>query len=231
MNIGKLLNSDLAQRLLTIAQLVPQTSAAATLIEETLQLTKGGVTPAHGVEPSVGGGTVDAQTQALTAAMAVVQSLVAPKTVVPAQVGPGYLSQHFSEAEMIVSQTAARDHLDNTPSADVLSNLTATCEQMEVIRHLLGDRPILVSSAYRSAAVNAAVGGSSTSGHVEGYACDFTCPGFGTPLAIAEFLVGKVKFDQLIHEYDSWVHVSFDPQMREQTLTITSAGGTQQGLN
>lgn len=141
------------------------------------------------------------------------------------------LSPHFSLESMVASQIAARLGINNTPSNFVLGNLTDTCNRMEGVRALLGNRPILVSSGYRAPAVNAAVGGAPTSAHMTGHAIDFTCPEFGTPMEVAEFLSKQVfQFDQLIYEFSSWVHLSFDPAYRRQCLSIARGTGYQPGI-
>lgn len=140
-----------------------------------------------------------------------------------------YLSPHFSLAEMTASQTAARKGLKNDPPDWVLENLTNTAEQMEKVRALLG-HPILVSSGYRSPAVNRAVGGSTTSAHTQGYAVDFICPRFGTPLEVCQAIAGSdIAFDQLIEECARWVHISFEHRLRGQVLTY-AAGRYRVGL-
>ena len=129
------------------------------------------------------------------------------------------LSPHFDLAEFTISQTASRLKLDNTPDADTIERLKITAEAMEEVRALLG-KPILISSGYRSPAVNKAVGSSSTSGHVKGWAVDFICPSFGTVKAVCRVLAkSKIDFDQLIEE-GSWIHISFDPRMRREVLTM-----------
>jgi len=99
---------------------------------------------------------------------------------------------------------------------------------MEEVRTILGDKPILVSSGYRSPAVNAAVGGSKSSAHMSGLAVDFSCPGFGTPRAICVALsphMKKLGVDQLIYEYDTWVHLGLTGGTpRHQALTIDNKG-------
>lgn len=140
------------------------------------------------------------------------------------------LSEHFSLAELTVSENARRLGLDNTPPPDVLERLTITAGRMEIVRTVLGGRPILISSAYRSPAVNSAAAGAKTSAHLSGRAGDFTCPGFGTPLAVAKAIAASgLAFDQLIHEHGRWVHISFDPARRMQLLTI-DAKGVRTGL-
>ena len=95
---------------------------------------------------------------------------------------------------------------------------------MERVRELLGNVAIKVNSAYRSPAVNKAVGGSKTSAHTLGYAVDFTAYGH-TPLTIANTLAkSDLKFDQLIYE-GTWVHISFDPKMRREVLTAKFKDG------
>lgn len=143
------------------------------------------------------------------------------------------LSPHFSLEEMTLSETGVRHHADNTPDAEHLERLTRTCAKMEQVRDLLG-AAISVSSGYRSPEVNALVGGAKNSAHVLGYAVDFNCRQVGPPLVVAKVLKearqkGLLKYDQLIHEFGSWAHISFDPQARQQDLTIDHYG-TRLGL-
>ena len=94
------------------------------------------------------------------------------------------LSPHFTLEEFIESQTAARQSINNDPPSLLFPSLTATAEGLEQVRTLLGDRPMRISSGYRSPTLNRAVGGSTNSQHVLGEAVDFTCPAFGTPRQI-----------------------------------------------
>ena len=140
------------------------------------------------------------------------------------------LSDHFTLAEFTASQTAARKGIKNQPSAEILERLKSTAANMEKVRAVLG-KPVTVSSAYRSPALNKAVGGSPSSAHVQGYAVDFNCHAFGSPLEVARTIQGAgIQYDQLIHEFGSWVHISFDPRMRSMELTI-GRNGTAPGLN
>jgi len=140
------------------------------------------------------------------------------------------LSEHFTLAELTVSANAARLGLSNAPPPDVLEHLRSSARQLERVRAILGDKPLVISSGYRSPEVNRAAAGAKSSAHLSGWAIDFTCPAFGTPLQIAQRInVVGVTFDQLIHEYGRWVHISFDPQRRGQLLTIDNHG-TRPGL-
>jgi len=134
------------------------------------------------------------------------------------------LCDHFTLEELTASQWAARMGVDNTPPPDALERLRVTAKGMEQVRARLGDRAILVSSGYRSRLVNAAIGGAVNSAHVLGYAVDFTCPSFGSPFDVARHLSIHLdlSFDQLIYEFRSWVHISFDPRGRRDLLTIRS---------
>lgn len=140
------------------------------------------------------------------------------------------LSPNFTLDELTHSQTAARRNIDNRPTEKALTNMRELlCPGLEQIRALLG-KPVLISSGYRSPVLNASVGGSKNSQHMYGLAADFSCPGFGSPLAIAHAIkASDIDFDQLIHEFGSWVHVSFSHNPRRQVLTI-DAYGTRPGL-
>lgn len=139
------------------------------------------------------------------------------------------LTSNFTLEELIFSETALRKKLDNTPDAETLENLKTLALGLEEVRYILG-HPIHINSGYRSPKVNSAIGSKSTSAHVKGYAADFVCPQFGTPREICHRLMDSmIDFDQLIYEYDSWVHFSVDPKMRRQVLTI-DAKGTRNGI-
>ena len=132
----------------------------------------------------------------------------------------GMLSPNFSLAEFLESDTAIRRGIRNIPSPTALVRLRNTAVGMEKVRNILGDVPILISSGYRSPKLNAAVGGSSTSDHIDGDACDFKAPAFGAPINICHAIVKSgLRFDQLIEE-GTWVHISFGPRMRQQVLTM-----------
>lgn len=139
------------------------------------------------------------------------------------------LTQHFTLAELTVSQEAVRAGLSNHPTAAAWANLLRLAEFLEQVRRLLNNKPILVSSGYRSPAVNSLVRGSRTSAHVQGLAADFICPSFGSPKAICQAIQGAgLPFDQLIFE-GTWVHIGLAPadkEPRHEVLTAHFAGGT-----
>jgi len=132
------------------------------------------------------------------------------------------LSDHFSLEEATHSDTATRLGISNQPNAQQLENMKVAAIGMEKIRELLAS-PINVNSWIRLPEVNVAVGGSKVSSHMDGWAIDFVCRGFGTPLQVCKAIEkSNIKFDQMIHEFGDkgWTHISFAPEMRQQKLTI-----------
>jgi zinc D-Ala-D-Ala carboxypeptidase len=130
------------------------------------------------------------------------------------------LSPNFTLAELTVTQTG----LTNEPPPDTVDNLRILAAKLEEVRAALGGKPIRVNSAYRSPAVNKAVGGSAKSSHMTGLAVDFICQQFGPPLEVCKAIEASgIKFDQLINEV-TWVHLGIGPQNRQQVLTIDRHG-------
>ncbi len=145
------------------------------------------------------------------------------------------LTTNFDLSEFVTSQTAARLGIDNDPPPEVVENLYLLAMALEDVRERLG-APIVISSGYRSPALNEAVGGAPNSAHVLGFAADITCPGFGRPLSVCRAIASmpNLRYDQIIHEFGTpagggWCHLSIDPRGRMQTLTINRAG-TRKGL-
>ncbi len=133
------------------------------------------------------------------------------------------LSEHFTLEELVRSASAEQRGLDNTPSSAVVDALRRSAASLEQVRHALGDQALRVTSRYRSVQVNKAVGGAVNSAHCLGYAIDFLHPSL-TPYEVCrQLLASGIAYDQLIHEFGSWTHISFDPQMRRQALTIVSS--------
>jgi hypothetical protein len=138
-----------------------------------------------------------------------------------------WLTPHFALEELTATQ---QRRYDNSPPPEVKETLKRTAERMEAVRCLLGDKVISVSSGYRSPAVNRAVGGAKTSGHLSGHAVDFFCHGYGSPIAVCRAIAGStLLFDQLIEE-GAWIHISFDGRNRRQVLTKAAGGGYVEGL-
>jgi zinc D-Ala-D-Ala carboxypeptidase len=132
------------------------------------------------------------------------------------------LSPNFTVEEFTISREAAIRRIDNTPSEEILKNLKILALKMEEIRELLGNVPLVVTSGYRSPDLNRIVGGASNSQHLQGLACDFICPKFGSPYDICVAIRdSKILYDQLIHEYGRWCHIGFaNSGTKKEDLTI-----------
>ena len=144
-----------------------------------------------------------------------------------------FYSPHFTLAELTASHAARTHNLDNTPSPEAVECLQRLCTRvLEPLRadlcaftHL--DLPLIVTSGYRSDAVNRAVGGSYQSAHLFGRAADVVCTSRAftrTLLGIALARIGDLPIDQLIaertdeHGAPSWIHIAWARQPRHQFL-------------
>ena len=134
------------------------------------------------------------------------------------------LTQHFTLAEFTDSPTALRRGISNSPNDTAIGNLQRVADTLEQVRALFGV-PLVISSGYRSAALNAAVGGAKNSAHQTGLAADFTVPGM-TPSDTAKAIAKSgIEFDQLIYE-GTWVHIGLSAGApRREVLTAHFGGG------
>ena len=129
------------------------------------------------------------------------------------------MTPHFTLAEL--THTDHRS-LNNTPNPGELANLQRLAEFLEVVKTTLGGKPVMINSAFRSKAVNDAVGSKDTSQHRLGLAADFRVPGM-IPDAVVRALLA-LPYDQIIREYDAWTHISISNKPRRQALIIDRQG-------
>ena len=129
------------------------------------------------------------------------------------------MNPHFTLAEL--THTDHRS-LNNTPNPGELANLQRLAEFLEVVKTTLGGKPVMINSAFRSKAVNDAVGSKDTSQHRQGLAADFRVPGMA-PDAVVRALLA-LPYDQIIREYDAWTHISISDKPRRQALIIDKQG-------
>ncbi|MFX1725351.1 D-Ala-D-Ala carboxypeptidase family metallohydrolase [Stenotrophomonas sp. AS1] len=131
------------------------------------------------------------------------------------------LTANFSLAELTVTD----QNMPNVPNEAEVASLRSLAEMiLQPLRDALG-KPVRVNSAFRSEAVNRAVGGTATSQHRLGQAADIHVPGM-TSVEVAKKIVALgLPFDQLIEEFGSWVHVSYGPRRRRQQLTAVKRSG------
>ena len=135
------------------------------------------------------------------------------------------ITPSFSLAEL--THTDHRE-FDNVPNEDELANLYRLADFLEQVKALLGGKPIIVNSAFRSAEVNRAVGSSDKSQHRRGCAADIRVPGM-TPDEVVKAIIGSdLPYDQVIREFDRWTHVSIantdDSTPRNMALIIDKQG-------
>ena len=141
------------------------------------------------------------------------------------------MTPHFSLAEL--TRTDHRS-LDNTPDAAALANLTRLAAFLEQVRTALGDRVVVINSAYRSKAVNAACGSRESSQHRLGCAADIRVPGMSPDAVVRAVRASGLAYDQLIKEFSDpqkgggWTHISI-PNLataapRKMALIIDKTG-------
>jgi putative chitinase len=135
------------------------------------------------------------------------------------------LTEHFLLEEFTHSSTALAHGIPNTPTPAHLENLKNLAEQMERVRALFG-AVIEITSGYRNPQINALVGGVPNSAHALGHAADFHVHGMEDLAAAKRIRDSGLKFDQLIHEKNRCVHISFDPKMRQQVLRQPGGPGS-----
>ena len=137
------------------------------------------------------------------------------------------LSKHFTLEEFEKSQTATRKGIKNKAGAGEIKNLGDLCyEVLEPVRAKF-DKPVTITSGYRSEELCEAIGSKKTSQHTTGNACDFEIAGVSN-LEVALWIENHCDFDQLIMEYfdpndpsGGWIHVSYkDGSNRKQVLTF-----------
>lgn len=135
------------------------------------------------------------------------------------------LSQNFSLDEFLRSQTASRHGIDMAPPDWVLKNLQRlvdTC--LQPLRDHVG-ASVNISSGYRPRLLNSLIGGSETSAHMRGEACDFTVTGMD-PFDTAQLIVElDLPFDQVINEFGAWVHWGLAEELRSEQLTAYKKNG------
>lgn len=135
------------------------------------------------------------------------------------------LTKHFTLEELTVT-----DHREftNEPSEYEKANLMRLAEFLEQVKTVLGGKPIMVNSAFRSEAVNNACGSKNTSQHRLGCAADLRVPGMTPDEVVKTIIESELQYDQIIREFDRWTHISVpnspNDKPRLQRLIIDKAG-------
>lgn len=135
------------------------------------------------------------------------------------------MTPNFTLAEL--THTDHRE-FDNTPNETEQANLQRLAEFLELVKVALGGKPIMVNSAFRSKAVNDAVGSKDTSQHRLGCAADLRVPGMTPDQVVRAVIAANLPFDQIIREFDAWTHISVPNttalKPRRQALVIDKLG-------
>ena len=143
------------------------------------------------------------------------------------------LSKNLSLAEVTRSESAKRNGISNMPTPEHIENFKLLAEKVfQPVREHFAV-PIHISSGYRSAALNKAIGGASSSQHCSGEAIDIDMDGTTiTNAQVFNYIKDNLEFDQLIWEFGTdknpdWVHVSYESKgkQRKQILKAYKAGG------
>ena len=138
------------------------------------------------------------------------------------------LTPHFTREELTASEAADRNGWDNTPNEQELENLKRLADFLEQVKVVLGGKPIMVNSAFRSKLVNDSVGSKDTSQHRIGCAADIRVPGMTPDEVVKSVIASKIGYDQVIREFDRWTHISVpntpDTAPRRQALIIDKQG-------
>lgn len=141
------------------------------------------------------------------------------------------MAQYFTLWELVKSETAEKKGINNIPDFDVVDHLRQLTEEiLDPMREAWGG-PLTVTSGYRCKALNKAVGGVSTSAHLEGWAADIRP---ADKRRTAKFILwaacwleeNRINYDQAIDEQikgERWLHIALksnDGRQRRQNLVI-----------
>ena len=135
------------------------------------------------------------------------------------------ITKHFTLEEL--THTDHRE-FDNNPNIDEMANLNRLAEFLEQVKTVLGGKPIMINSAFRSKQVNDAVGSKDTSQHRIGCAADIRVPGMTPDEVVKAVIASGIGYDQVIREFDRWTHISVpshpEDKPRHQALIIDRQG-------
>jgi uncharacterized protein YcbK (DUF882 family) len=138
------------------------------------------------------------------------------------------LTEHFTLEEL--THTDHRE-FDNTPNEAETANLERLALFLEQVKNVLGGKPIMVNSAFRSKQVNDAVGSKDSSQHRMACAADIRVPGMTPDEVVRTIIASGIGYDQIIREFDRWTHISVpntkDMTPRRQALIIDKSGTRQ----
>ena len=135
------------------------------------------------------------------------------------------LTEHFTLEELTI--TSHRE-FENIPNDAEIANLQRLAEFLETVKTVLGGKPIMINSAFRSKQVNDSVGSKDSSQHRVGCAADIRVPSMTPDQVVKALIESGLPYDQLIREFDAWCHISIPNEPngtpRKQVLIIDKKG-------
>lgn len=122
-----------------------------------------------------------------------------------------YTPKYFKLSELLVTDTG----LINTPSWEVIINLSALCEHVLDPLRIAFKRPIHINSGFRTLEINKAIGGAKNSDHLcigTTAAVDITSGSSQLNKILFDLILkSDIKYKQLIDEKQfTWIHISHD---------------------
>ena len=115
------------------------------------------------------------------------------------------LTEHFTLEELTITE---HRQFDNIPNKAEKANLKRLAVFLEEVKTLLGGKPIMVNSAFRSKQVNNAVGSKDSSQHRQACAADIRVPSMTPDEVVKAIIASNLGYDQVIREFDRWTHIS-----------------------
>lgn len=134
--------------------------------------------------------------------------------------------KYFELSEFLYSERAVILGVDNFPSwSDVERMRIFAIKTLDVIREQWGEA-LLVSSGFRVPRVNASVGGSPTSNHMDGLAVDIKLPAWSDKKLLQLYLLintmtdkGVIDVDQVIfYRKKGIIHIGVGERLRKQFI-------------
>ena len=143
------------------------------------------------------------------------------------------LSTDFTLQELTKSEIAERNNINNIPNTDQITNLVLLCQHILQPIRTHFNKPIIITSGYRSPELCLLVGSKSTSQHTQGQAADFKITGIANKI-VSNWIVNNLDYDQCILEFynekepnSGWVHCSYSfDNNRKEYLQATKSNGT-----
>lgn len=135
----------------------------------------------------------------------------------------GDITKNFSFSEFEKSDKAVELGIDNTAPPEARSNIKKLVDNvLQPLCDRLGAKCV-ISSGYRCAELNAAVGGVETSQHRTGEAADCVFV-WCKPIEVARAMLG-LTFDQIVL-YNDFTHISYTESRPNRQLICYNRGYT-----